>query len=213
MHGHRTLNFASIMGIVDDTHLVGQQYSWLTTCGVCSLPCDRSSMANDSFRSLSCHVSSNVTHYASFSESSCFQSCLGIPHEQTDPATTHREVSRLQVSLAPAILSPYMLRGHGQHLCMGRRPRMHCCLQGFHRSRHRADITRYLRDGLPACVRLPLDDVVSTRGASSCNWRILLHEWIPAMRRWFARIRSGPYPGSTAQELANLVYGAPCISM
>ncbi|EJF56525.1 MFS general substrate transporter [Dichomitus squalens LYAD-421 SS1] len=27
-----TINFASIMGIVDDTHLVGQQYSWLTTC-------------------------------------------------------------------------------------------------------------------------------------------------------------------------------------
>nr|VWP02591.1 Mitogen-activated protein kinase hog1 (MAP kinase hog1) (EC (BcSAK1) (Stress-activated mitogen-activated protein kinase) [Ganoderma boninense] len=27
-----TLNFASIMGIVEDTHLVGQQYSWLTTC-------------------------------------------------------------------------------------------------------------------------------------------------------------------------------------
>ncbi|KAH9933637.1 MFS general substrate transporter [Epithele typhae] len=27
-----TLNFASIMGIIEDTHLVGQQYSWLTTC-------------------------------------------------------------------------------------------------------------------------------------------------------------------------------------
>ncbi|KAI5894026.1 MFS general substrate transporter [Schizophyllum commune H4-8] len=27
-----TINFASIMGIVQDTHLVGQQYSWLTTC-------------------------------------------------------------------------------------------------------------------------------------------------------------------------------------
>ncbi|KZV63835.1 MFS general substrate transporter [Peniophora sp. CONT] len=27
-----TINFASIMGIVEDTHLVGQQYSWLTTC-------------------------------------------------------------------------------------------------------------------------------------------------------------------------------------
>lgn len=27
-----TLSFASIMGIVDDTHLVGQEYSWLTTC-------------------------------------------------------------------------------------------------------------------------------------------------------------------------------------
>jgi len=26
-----TLSFASIMGIIDDTHLVGQQYSWLTT--------------------------------------------------------------------------------------------------------------------------------------------------------------------------------------
>ncbi|RDX44014.1 MFS general substrate transporter [Lentinus brumalis] len=29
-----TINFASIMGIVEDTHLVGQQYSWLTTCGI-----------------------------------------------------------------------------------------------------------------------------------------------------------------------------------
>ena len=28
-----TINFASIMGIIDDTHLVGNQYSWLTTCG------------------------------------------------------------------------------------------------------------------------------------------------------------------------------------
>ncbi|KAJ7699928.1 major facilitator superfamily domain-containing protein [Mycena rosella] len=27
-----TLNFASIMGIIPDTHLVGQQYAWLTTC-------------------------------------------------------------------------------------------------------------------------------------------------------------------------------------
>lgn len=27
-----TLNFASIMGIIKDTHLVGQQYAWLTTC-------------------------------------------------------------------------------------------------------------------------------------------------------------------------------------
>ncbi|KAJ7575750.1 MFS general substrate transporter [Mycena floridula] len=27
-----TINFASIMGIVQDTHLVGQQYTWLTTC-------------------------------------------------------------------------------------------------------------------------------------------------------------------------------------
>ncbi|KAI0321867.1 MFS general substrate transporter [Amylostereum chailletii] len=27
-----TLNFASIMGIIQDTHLVGQQYAWLTTC-------------------------------------------------------------------------------------------------------------------------------------------------------------------------------------
>ncbi|KAJ7283840.1 major facilitator superfamily domain-containing protein [Mycena rebaudengoi] len=27
-----TLNFASIMGIIPDTHLHGQQYSWLTTC-------------------------------------------------------------------------------------------------------------------------------------------------------------------------------------
>ncbi|KIY73759.1 MFS general substrate transporter [Cylindrobasidium torrendii FP15055 ss-10] len=27
-----TINFASIMGIVQDTHLVGQQYAWLTTC-------------------------------------------------------------------------------------------------------------------------------------------------------------------------------------
>jgi len=27
-----TLSFASIMGIRDDTHLVGQQFSWLTTC-------------------------------------------------------------------------------------------------------------------------------------------------------------------------------------
>lgn len=27
-----TLSFASIMGIVKDTHLVGQQYAWLTTC-------------------------------------------------------------------------------------------------------------------------------------------------------------------------------------
>ncbi|PKY05757.1 MFS general substrate transporter [Aspergillus campestris IBT 28561] len=27
-----TMSFASIMGIVDDTKLVGQQYSWLTTC-------------------------------------------------------------------------------------------------------------------------------------------------------------------------------------
>jgi len=27
-----TLSFASIMGIQKDTHLVGQQYSWLTTC-------------------------------------------------------------------------------------------------------------------------------------------------------------------------------------
>lgn len=27
-----TLSFASIMGIIDDTNLVGQQYSWLTTC-------------------------------------------------------------------------------------------------------------------------------------------------------------------------------------
>ncbi|CAE6341464.1 unnamed protein product [Rhizoctonia solani] len=27
-----TINFASIMGIQQDTHLVGQQYSWLTTC-------------------------------------------------------------------------------------------------------------------------------------------------------------------------------------
>ena len=29
----RTLGFASIMGIIEDTKLVGQQYSWLTTCG------------------------------------------------------------------------------------------------------------------------------------------------------------------------------------
>lgn len=29
----RTISFASIMGIVQDTHLVGQQYVWLTTCG------------------------------------------------------------------------------------------------------------------------------------------------------------------------------------
>ncbi|KAJ7499069.1 MFS general substrate transporter [Mycena latifolia] len=28
-----TLNFASIMGIIPDTHLHGQQYAWLTTCG------------------------------------------------------------------------------------------------------------------------------------------------------------------------------------
>ncbi|KAJ6629145.1 MFS general substrate transporter [Mycena sp. CBHHK59/15] len=28
-----TLNFASIMGIITDTHLQGQQYAWLTTCG------------------------------------------------------------------------------------------------------------------------------------------------------------------------------------
>ena len=28
-----TINFASIMGIIEDTHLVGSQYSWLTTCG------------------------------------------------------------------------------------------------------------------------------------------------------------------------------------
>ncbi|KAI0709755.1 major facilitator superfamily domain-containing protein [Earliella scabrosa] len=27
-----TINFASIMGIIEDTNLVGQQYSWLTTC-------------------------------------------------------------------------------------------------------------------------------------------------------------------------------------
>ncbi|KAJ7576561.1 MFS general substrate transporter [Mycena floridula] len=27
-----TINFASITGIVQDTHLVGQQYAWLTTC-------------------------------------------------------------------------------------------------------------------------------------------------------------------------------------
>lgn len=27
-----TLSFASIMGIIDDTHLVGQEYNWLTTC-------------------------------------------------------------------------------------------------------------------------------------------------------------------------------------
>lgn len=27
-----TLSFASIMGILDDTHLTGQDYSWLTTC-------------------------------------------------------------------------------------------------------------------------------------------------------------------------------------
>ncbi|KAI5117294.1 hypothetical protein M0805_006816 [Coniferiporia weirii] len=27
-----TINFASIMGIVQDTHLVGNQYAWLTTC-------------------------------------------------------------------------------------------------------------------------------------------------------------------------------------
>ncbi|KAI0749976.1 major facilitator superfamily domain-containing protein [Daedaleopsis nitida] len=27
-----TINFASIMGIIEHTHLVGQQYSWLTTC-------------------------------------------------------------------------------------------------------------------------------------------------------------------------------------
>ncbi|KAJ3723152.1 major facilitator superfamily domain-containing protein [Lentinula raphanica] len=27
-----TMNFASIMGITTDTHLVGQQYAWLTTC-------------------------------------------------------------------------------------------------------------------------------------------------------------------------------------
>jgi hypothetical protein len=29
----RTISFASIMGIVQDAHLVGQQYAWLTTCG------------------------------------------------------------------------------------------------------------------------------------------------------------------------------------
>ncbi|KAJ7781402.1 major facilitator superfamily domain-containing protein [Mycena metata] len=29
-----TLNFASIMGIIKDTDLVGQQYAWLTTCGL-----------------------------------------------------------------------------------------------------------------------------------------------------------------------------------
>ncbi|KAH0587320.1 hypothetical protein H2248_006121 [Termitomyces sp. 'cryptogamus'] len=28
-----TINFASIMGIREDAHLVGQQYAWLTTCG------------------------------------------------------------------------------------------------------------------------------------------------------------------------------------
>jgi hypothetical protein len=28
-----TINFASIMGIREDTHLKGQQYAWLTTCG------------------------------------------------------------------------------------------------------------------------------------------------------------------------------------
>ncbi|KAG6890890.1 hypothetical protein C0995_000847 [Termitomyces sp. Mi166 len=27
-----TINFASIMGIREDAHLVGQQYAWLTTC-------------------------------------------------------------------------------------------------------------------------------------------------------------------------------------
>ncbi|KAJ7742415.1 hypothetical protein DFH07DRAFT_40260 [Mycena maculata] len=27
-----TLSFASIMGIISDTHLVGQDYAWLTTC-------------------------------------------------------------------------------------------------------------------------------------------------------------------------------------
>lgn len=27
-----TLNFASTMGIIDDAHLHGQQYAWLTTC-------------------------------------------------------------------------------------------------------------------------------------------------------------------------------------
>ncbi|KIM90994.1 hypothetical protein PILCRDRAFT_811496 [Piloderma croceum F 1598] len=28
----RTISFASIMGIIQDTHLVGQQYAWFTTC-------------------------------------------------------------------------------------------------------------------------------------------------------------------------------------
>ncbi|KAF8826582.1 hypothetical protein HHX47_DHR5000201 [Lentinula edodes] len=28
-----TMSFASIMGITADTHLVGQEYAWLTTCG------------------------------------------------------------------------------------------------------------------------------------------------------------------------------------
>ncbi|KII95361.1 hypothetical protein PLICRDRAFT_170021 [Plicaturopsis crispa FD-325 SS-3] len=34
-----TLNFASIMGIVTDTHLEGQQYSWLTTCVYIAILC------------------------------------------------------------------------------------------------------------------------------------------------------------------------------
>jgi hypothetical protein len=30
----RTINFASIMGIIEDTDLKGQEYAWLTTCGM-----------------------------------------------------------------------------------------------------------------------------------------------------------------------------------
>lgn len=30
---HSTINFASIMGIREDTQLKGQEYAWLTTCG------------------------------------------------------------------------------------------------------------------------------------------------------------------------------------
>ncbi|KAJ3517545.1 hypothetical protein NLJ89_g435 [Agrocybe chaxingu] len=70
-----TINFASIMGIREDTNLVGQEYAWLTTCGLWSSLLI-ASMANPRL-----------------------EPCVGVPNQPSSTTLSNSQVLVLQPSI------------------------------------------------------------------------------------------------------------------
>lgn len=134
-----TLSFASIMGIIGDTHLVGQEYSWLTTCIYITILVVEYPQ--------NWIIARYVLPYITSTDAGALLSTCLVLTTTSNPQSAPWQVSQLL------------------HHRLGHRPRLHRSLHQFRRPRHRPHPAWSLRVSLPAVVRPPLVHLVPPRGA------------------------------------------------
>lgn len=127
------------MGIIPDTHLHGQQYAWLTTCGMtCFVVWPIPDMF---FQSILLCKSSRRRRSFHLTKR---QPALGVSHKQVDSTTPYRKVLGLL------------------HLLMGPRFGHDCSLQKLYWTGHCQDLAGRARMRVPACIRVPVGTFCSS---------------------------------------------------